>query len=182
MKHFKPTCSKITSTTHSATIRWAMIRGMGNVEVVRKRNNSESAMLRMPSSLESRRSLIALADISWLKSEPNQNFSLWRLDALFKSRTMSSERRDRVVLGTGKTEAQKEHFVAHNARKRCIKKRISMELTTVSNEIQYIVIRNSKLAGPRRSASQRINWHRKTTPTVYPLRSMREKGKTGRSH
>ena len=26
-----------------------------------------------------------------------------------------------MVLG-GKTEAQKEHFVAHNARKRCIKK------------------------------------------------------------
>ena len=27
-----------------------------------------------------------------------------------------------MVLGTAKTEAQKEHFVAHNARKRCLKK------------------------------------------------------------
>ena len=29
---------------------------------------------------------------------------------------------DLVVLGTAKTEAQKEHFVPHNARKRCTKK------------------------------------------------------------
>ena len=36
------------------------------------------------------------------------------------------------------------------------------------------MIRNSKLAGLRRSASQWINWHRKTTPTAYPVRNMRE--------
>ena len=49
-----------------------------------------------------------------------------------------------------------------------------MEFTIVSNEIQYIVTRNSKLAGPRRSASQWINWHRKTTPTAHPLRSKKD--------
>ena len=64
----------------------------------------------------------------------------------------------------GKTEAQKEHHVAHNARKRCIKRKL--EFTIVSNEIQYIVIFNSKF-GWR-------NWHRKTTPTVHPLRSVRD--------
>ena len=56
-----------------------------------------------------------------------------------------------------------------------VSKRILMEFTIVSNEIQYIVIRNSKLAGPRRSASQWRNWHRKTTPTAHPLRSMRDR-------
>ena len=69
----------------------------------------------------------------------------------------------------GKTDAQKEHFVAHNARKRCIKKNF--------DGIQCIVTRNSKLAGPRRSASQWITWHRKTTPTAHPLRNMRDIGK-----
>ena len=43
-----------------------------------------------------------------------------------------------------------------------------------SNEIQHIVIRNSKLAGPRRSASRWTNWHRKTIPIAHPLRSMRD--------
>ena len=51
------------------------------------------------------------------------------------------------------------------------------ELSFVSNEIQYIVIRNSKLAEPRRSASQWIKWHKKTTPTPHPLRNMRDIGK-----
>ena len=55
----------------------------------------------------------------------------------------------------------------------------SAEFTIVSNEIQYIVIPNSKLAGPRRSASQWINRHRKTTPTAHPLRSTRDLRKTG---
>ena len=50
----------------------------------------------------------------------------------------------------GKAEAQ--------TRGGDVSKRILMEFTIVSNYIQYIVIRNSKLAGPRRSASQWINW------------------------
>ena len=39
------------------------------------------------------------------------------------------------------------------------------------------MIRNSKLAGPRRSASQWINWHKKDIPTAHLLRSMRDIGK-----
>ena len=38
-----------------------------------------------------------------------------------------------------------------------------MEFTIVSNEIQYIVIRNSKVAEPRR-----IIWPKKTSLTAYP--------------
>ena len=41
---------------------------------------------------------------------------------LSQSRTMSLRRDDLVVLGTVKTEAQKEHFITHNARRRCVKK------------------------------------------------------------
>ena len=38
------------------------------------------------------------------------------------------------------------------------------------------MIRNSNLAGPKRSASQWINWHKKTIPAAHPLRSMRDIG------
>ena len=40
---------------------------------------------------------------------------------LSQSRTTSSEWDHFVVLGTAKLRHKKEHFVAHNARKRCIK-------------------------------------------------------------
>ena len=71
----------------------------------------------------------------------------------------------------GKTDAQMEHFVAHDARKMS-QKEITKEFPIVSYGTQYIVILNSKLAGPRRSASKWIIWRRKTTPTAHPLRSM----------
>ena len=44
------------------------------------------------------------------------------------------------------------------------------------------MIRNSKLTGPRRSASQWKNWHRKATPTTYPMRNMGDIGGIGISH
>ena len=92
---------------------------------------------------------------------------------LSQSRTTSSESGDLVVLGTAKLRHRKS-ISWPTTRGRDVSKRILMESTIVSNEIQYIVIRNSKLAGPRRSASQWKNWHRKTTPTACPLRSMRD--------
>ena len=55
------------------------------------------------------------------ESETSQNCSQWRLDALsiphfvIKKERLHSFRH-------GKTDAQKEHFVAHNAQKSCIKK------------------------------------------------------------
>ena len=55
-----------------------------------------------------------------------------------------------------------------------VSKRILMEFTIASNEIQHIVIRNSQLAGPRRSASRWINWHRKTTSIAHRLRSSKD--------
>ena len=57
----------------------------------------------------------------------------------------------------GKTETQKEHCVAHNARKRCIKRNYEGIHDRFLRDL--VVIRNSKLAGPRTSASQKINWH-----------------------
>ena len=42
--------------------------------------------------------------------------------------------------------------------------------------------RNSKLAGPNRSASRWTSWHRRITPTVYPQRNVRDISDSGMSH
>ena len=98
-----------------------------------------------------------------------------------QSRTTSSERGDFAVLGTAKLRHRKS-ILWPTTRGGDVSKRNKMEFTIVSNEIQFFVIRNSKLAGPRRSASQWINWHRKTTLTAYPLRNVRDIRKIGISH
>ena len=95
---------------------------------------------------------------------------------LSQSRTTSSRRDDFVVLGTAKLR-HRNSISWPTTRGRDVSKRILKEFTIASNEVQHIVIRNSKLAGPRRSASQWSNWHRKTTPTAQPLRFTREKKK-----
>ena len=64
---------------------------------------------------------IAPADISWLKASPTKNLTNlgWMLSL---SRTTSS-RRCHLMARHGRTEAQKEHFIAHNARRRCPKQK-----------------------------------------------------------
>ena len=71
---------------------------------------------------------------------------------LSQSRTTSPERVDLVVLGTAKLRHRKS-ISWPTTRGRGVSKRILMEFTIVSIEIQFFVIRTSKkLAGPRRSA------------------------------
>ena len=54
------------------------------------------------------------------ESEASQHFHQWRLDAFSIQNHVIKKERPRGARH-GKTEAQKEHFVAHNARKRRIK-------------------------------------------------------------
>ena len=89
---------------------------------------------------------------------------------LSQFRTTSSRRIDPMVLDTEKLKHRKS-ILWPTMRGRDVSKRIMKEFTIVSYEVQFFVTRNSKLAGPRRSASQWRNWHRKTTPTAYPMRN-----------
>ena len=98
-----------------------------------------------------------------------------------QSRTTSSRRDDLMVLGTVKLRHRRS-ILWPTTRGRDVSKKIMMEFTIASNEIQFFGIRNSKLAGPRRSSSQWINWHRKTTPTAYSVRNMRDIKNIGISH
>ena len=89
-----------------------------------------------------------------VESESSQHFSQWRLDALSPSRTSSSRRGNHMVLGTVKLRHRKSTMWP-TTRGRDVSKEITKEFTIVFHETQYIVIRNSKLAGPSRSASGR---------------------------
>ena len=55
-----------------------------------------------------------------VESESSQTFSQWRLDAFSIENFVIKKERPRGARH-GRTEAQKEHFIAHNARKRCFK-------------------------------------------------------------
>ena len=54
------------------------------------------------------------------ETEASRHLHQWRLDALSIENYVIKKERPRGARH-GKTEAQKEHFVAHNARRRCIK-------------------------------------------------------------
>ena len=83
-----------------------------------------------------------------VESELRRKFRKLRLDALSIPHYVIKKRRPHSARH-GKTESQKEHFVAHNSRKRCIKKNFE----GIHDRFQqYVVIRNSELAGLRRSA------------------------------
>ena len=56
------------------------------------------------------------------ESESSQSFHQWRLDAVSIPHCVIKKGRHHGAQH-GKTEAQKEHFVAHNARRRCLKKK-----------------------------------------------------------
>ena len=57
-----------------------------------------------------------------VESESSPNFNQWRLDAFSIENYVIKNFRPRGARH-GRTEAQKEHFIAHNARRRCLKKK-----------------------------------------------------------
>ena len=118
-KHFQAVLQENNAYNPFSDESKAMVREMEQCRVIRAvRNNSKSAMLRMPSLLESRNSLV---DISWLKANPAKIFTNddWMLS---QSRTTPSKRGDLVVLGKAKLRHRNSSFLGHNARRRCITK------------------------------------------------------------
>ena len=86
-----------------------------------------------------------------VESESIQNFHKWRLDALSIPHYVIKKGRPHGARH-GKTDAQKQLFLAHNARK----KRIKNNFDGIHDRFQRenIGTRNSKLVGLRKSASQ----------------------------
>ena len=150
----------------------AMIREMGNVELFELCETIPKVQCSECLLYWNQGVIYCTCGHLLVESDSSQNFHRWRLDALSIPHYVIRKERPRGARH-GKTEAEKEHFVAHNARKRCLKKNFDGIHDRFPRDPVY---RDSqlKLAGPRRSASQWMNWHRKTTPTAHPLRSMRD--------
>ena len=101
----------------------AMIREMGNVELFELRETIPKVQCSECLHYWNQGVIYCIFGHLLIESESSQNFHKWRLDALSIPHYVISMRRPRGARH-GKTEAQKEHFVAHNARKRCMKKKI----------------------------------------------------------
>ena len=114
-------------------------------------------------------------------SESSQHFHQWRQDAFSIENYVIKKVRPRGARN-GKTEAQKEHFVAHNARRRCIKKNYDRSHDRFQRDS---VFRDSQLKigwTEEKCASRWINRHRNTIPIAHPLKSSKDLGKKLVSH
>ena len=80
------------------------------------------------------------------EGEAIQHFHQWRLDAFSIENYVIKKERPRGARH-GRTEAQKEHFRAHNARRRCLTKKFEGIHDRFLNDTQHIVIRSSKVVG-----------------------------------
>ena len=68
------------------------------------------------------------------ENESSRHLHQWRLDALSIPNYVIKKERPHGARH-GKTEAQKEHFIAHNARKRCIKKNLKTNSRSLSERL-----------------------------------------------
>ena len=133
----------------------AMIREMGNVEFFEVCETTPKVQCSECLFFWNQGVICCTCAHLLVESESSQNFHQWRLGAFSIPHYVIKKERPHGARH-GKTETKREYFVA-TMRGRDVSKRIMKKFTIASNEIEYIVIRNSKLAGPRKSASQWIN-------------------------
>ena len=103
------------------------------------------------------------------ENESSRHPHQWQLDVLSIPNYVIKKGRPHGARH-GKTEAQKEHFIAHNARKRCIGKGFKGIHDRFQKDLRY-----SKLIGLRTS------WHKKILPIAHHLWSLRDIRKPGLS-
>ena len=100
----------------------AMIREMGNVELFELCETIPKVQCSQCLLYWNQGMIYCTCGDIWKESEASQHFHQWRLDAF----SIESYVIKKVRPGGarhGRTEAQKEHFIAHNVRRRCLKKK-----------------------------------------------------------
>ena len=88
--------------------------------------------------------------------DASQHFHHWRLDAFSIENYVIKKGRPRGARH-GRTEAQKEHFIAHNARRRCLKQRLEGIHDRFLKDSTYRDSQLKKLAGLKKRAMRWIN-------------------------
>ena len=112
-----------------------------------------------------------------VESESRMKFIKLRLDALSIPHYVIEKGRCHGARHS-KTEEQKEYHIAFNAWKRCRKRIDGQEhykgIHDRFSETKSIVNRNSKLAGPSKSAQRWTNRHSKITRTISQKRNPKD--------
>ena len=121
-----------------------MIREMGNVELFELCETIPKVQCSECLLYWNQRVIYCTCGHLLVESESSQQIFTNGDSMLSQFRTTSSRRRDPMVLGTAKLKHRKSIFWL-TTRGRDVSKRIMKEFTIVSNEIHYIVIRNSKI-------------------------------------
>ena len=103
----------------------AMIRQMGNVELFELCETIPDVHSSECLLFWNRGVIYCTCGHLLVRSESSQTFCQWQLDDFSIPHFVIRKGRPRGARH-GKTEAQKEHHVAHNARKRCIKRKIGI--------------------------------------------------------
>ena len=120
-KHFKPTCSRVTSTKPFSNNSKAMIRELGNVELFELCETLPKVQCSHCLLYWNQGIVYCTCGQILVDSESRRKFHKLRLDALsFPSFVIKKGRSHGAR--HGKTEEQKEYHVAWNAWKRCCKK------------------------------------------------------------
>ena len=99
----------------------AMIREMGNVELFELCGTIPKVQCSEYLLYWNQGIVYCICGHLLFESESSQNFHRWRLDAFSIKNYVIKKERPRGARH-GKTEAQKQHFLAHKARRRCIKR------------------------------------------------------------
>ena len=134
----------------------------------------------MPSLLESRSDLLHLwTSLGWERIQPTFEKMATGCSLLPALRHQEGETPRCSARQNWRTERA---FRGPQCAEEMYQKELWRNSRSFSYEAQCIVTRNSKLAGPRRSASQWINWHRKTTPTAFTMRIIWNNKNMGISH
>ena len=93
-------------------------------------------MQRMPSLLWNQGIVCCTCGHLLKESESSRHLHQWRLDVLSIQNYVIMKGRPHGARH-GKTEAQKEYFIAHNARKRCIKKNFEGSYDRFQKDLRY---------------------------------------------
>ena len=99
-----------------------MIRELGNVELFELCETIPKAQCSECLLYWNQGSVYCTCGHLLKESEASQHVHQWRLDAFSIENYVIKKGRLRGARH-GRTEAQKEHFMAHNARRRCLKKK-----------------------------------------------------------
>ena len=114
------------------------------------------------------------------ESESSQNFHQWRLDA-FSIQNYVIKKGRPPGARHGKTEAQKEHYVAHNARRRFFKKNFDGIHDRFKRDPVH---RDSQLKSgwTEEKCTEMDKLAQENHSFAHPLRSTREKEKLKKTH